>query len=58
MLSDDVKHRFNSMIKTSYPLQTMGEPKDIADMAVFLASNHSKWTAGAIFHVDGGLTTS
>ncbi len=57
-LSDDAKRRFNSLIKTNYPLQKIGEPKDIANIAVYLASNQAKWITGSIFHVDGGLTTS
>lgn len=58
MLSDDAKHRFNTMIKSSYPLQTIGESKDIAEMAVFLASDKAKWITGAVFNVDGGLTSN
>ncbi len=57
-LDDMAKDRFNSMIKSIYPLQKIGEPKDIADMSVFLASGLSKWITGGIFPVDGGLTTN
>ncbi|GMA98171.1 SDR family oxidoreductase [Pelosinus sp. IPA-1] len=55
-LDRKAKDRFNSMIKSIYPLQTIGEPKDIANMAVFLASDQAKWVTGGIFPVDGGLT--
>jgi len=57
-LDNKAKNRFNSMIKSIYPLQTIGEPIDIANMAVFLASNQAKWVTGGIFPVDGGLTTN
>lgn len=57
-LDDDGRDRFNSMIKSIYPLQTIGEPKDVANIAVFLASKQAKWITGGIFPVDGGLTTS
>lgn len=57
-LDDEARDRFISMIKSIYPLQTIGEPKDIANMAVFLASEQAKWITGGIFPVDGGLTTN
>lgn len=57
-LDDKAKDRFKSMIKSIYPLQTIGEPEDIANMAVFLASDQAKWITGGIFPVDGGLTTN
>jgi NAD(P)-dependent dehydrogenase (short-subunit alcohol dehydrogenase family) len=57
-LDNQAKDRFNSMIKSIYPLQTIGEPKDIARMAVFLASDQARWITGGIFPVDGGLTTN
>lgn len=57
-LTDDAKSRFNTMIQTIYPLQTLGEPNDIANISVFLASDQAKWITGGIFAVDGGLTTN
>ena len=57
-LDNEAKQRFNTMITSIYPLQTIGEPKDIANMAVFLASEQAKWITGGIFPVDGGLTTN
>lgn len=38
------------------PLQRMGEPDDIAPLAVHLASEASRYTTGAIIRVDGGIT--
>lgn len=57
-LDKDAKERFRTMIPSIYPLQTIGEPKDIANMAVFLASDQAQWITGGIFPVDGGLTTN
>jgi NAD(P)-dependent dehydrogenase (short-subunit alcohol dehydrogenase family) len=57
-LNDEAKNRFDTMIQTIYPLQTIGEPNDIASISVFLASNQAKWITGGIFPVDGGLTTN
>nr|XP_039266798.1 peroxisomal 2,4-dienoyl-CoA reductase-like isoform X2 [Styela clava] len=41
-------------ISETIPLKPMGEKYEIADTAVFLASNASAYTTGAIFVVDGG----
>jgi meso-butanediol dehydrogenase/(S,S)-butanediol dehydrogenase/diacetyl reductase len=38
------------------PLGRFGKPADIADLAVFLASDESSWLTGAAIPVDGGLT--
>ena len=38
------------------PLGRFGQPKDIAELAVFLASDESSWMTGTAIPVDGGLT--
>lgn len=38
------------------PLGRMGQPKDIASLALFLASQESSWLTGAAIALDGGLT--
>ena len=43
-------------MEASIPLQRMGEPKDIADMTVFLASDKAKYIKGQVFAVDGGMS--
>lgn len=57
-LPKDSKLDFQKMIKQIYPLQNIGEPEDVAEMAVFLASDKAKWITGSIIPVDGGLTTN
>ena len=37
------------------PLGRVGRPDDIADVAVFLASDNSRWLTGEILIVGGGL---
>jgi meso-butanediol dehydrogenase/(S,S)-butanediol dehydrogenase/diacetyl reductase len=39
-----------------HPLGRFAQPEDIAEAAVFLASDESSWITGAAFPVDGGYT--
>lgn len=45
------------LLKGAYvPLQRLGEPEDIAPLALYLASDASRYTTGTIVRVDGGVT--
>ena len=37
------------------PLGRMGKPEDVANMAIFLASEDSSYVTGSTFFVDGGM---
>jgi NAD(P)-dependent dehydrogenase (short-subunit alcohol dehydrogenase family) len=37
-----------------HPVGRLGQPEDIAGLAVYLASDESSWVTGAVFPVDGG----
>ena len=39
-----------------HPIGRIGTPEDMAGIAVFLASDESKFATGAHFHVDGGIS--
>lgn len=39
----------------AHPVGKIGEPEDIARMALFLASNDSAFVTGSVFSADGGL---
>jgi len=39
-----------------YPLRRLGQPKDVAHAALFLASDASSWITGITLFVDGGVT--
>lgn len=39
-----------------HPLGRLGEPEDIANAALFLASNEAAWITGQAIAVDGGFT--
>jgi NAD(P)-dependent dehydrogenase (short-subunit alcohol dehydrogenase family) len=43
---------------TGVPLQRAGQPDEIADAIVFLASGKSSFTTGQVFHVDGGKSAA
>jgi NAD(P)-dependent dehydrogenase (short-subunit alcohol dehydrogenase family) len=38
----------------AHPIGRLGQPEDIAGLAVYLASDESSWVTGAAFPVDGG----
>jgi NAD(P)-dependent dehydrogenase (short-subunit alcohol dehydrogenase family) len=38
------------------PLGRFGQPRDVAELAVFLASDESSWITGTAIPLDGGLT--
>jgi NAD(P)-dependent dehydrogenase (short-subunit alcohol dehydrogenase family) len=44
------------MIEANTPLGYVGEPEDIAQAALYLASNDSKYVTGTVIYVDGGWT--
>ena len=39
-----------------YPIGHIGQPEDIAHMALYLASDDASFTTGGVFVVDGGVT--
>jgi len=43
-------------LKSSQPLPRVGQPEDIANMALYLASDESSFVTGAAFPVDGAYT--
>jgi 3-oxoacyl-[acyl-carrier protein] reductase len=46
---------FEKGIVAQTPLGRAGQPDDIASVAVFLASDDSKWLSGELLHASGGL---
>lgn len=50
-LSDEVKAKYAEVI----PLKRLGEAQDIADSALFLASEESSYITGNVINVNGGM---
>ncbi len=42
-------------LRGMYPLGRIGEPEDVANAVLFLASDESRWITGTVQVVDGGL---
>ena len=47
---------FKKMVADNTPLGHVGEPNDIAQAALYLASDGAKYVTGTIIYVDGGWT--
>ncbi len=45
-------------LRQDYPLKRLGEPEEIADCIIFLASDRASWVTGHGLVVDGGYATS
>jgi len=52
VLGEETLNQFIQMI----PLKRMGQPRDIANLVVFLASEESSYITGQCIVTDGGLT--
>jgi 3-oxoacyl-[acyl-carrier protein] reductase len=51
----DMPEKVIEAMRERTPLGRVGEPQDIADAYVFLASDRAKFITGAVLSVDGGL---
>ena len=52
--SENVVHDFYDRLRPLHPLGRNGRPQDIAEAALFFASESSSWISGVVLSVDGG----
>jgi 3-oxoacyl-[acyl-carrier protein] reductase len=53
---DDPEAR--KVLENRQPLNRIGEPVDVANAAVYLASDEANWVTGIILNIDGGKSAS
>lgn len=51
-----IPEKILSMMKEKIPLGRLGEPKEVAQLYLFLASDESDYINGAVISIDGGIT--
>lgn len=54
-MTDVIKDEIKEKIKAKIPMAILGEPKDIAAAATFLASDEARYVTGAVLDVNGGM---
>ena len=54
-MTEKIDERFKEMIISKIPSARLGEPEDIANAVLFLASKQSNYINGETLHVNGGL---
>jgi NAD(P)-dependent dehydrogenase (short-subunit alcohol dehydrogenase family) len=57
MMAETLKH-FGEMIKANCPRGRIGEPEDMAGVAIYLASRAGAYVTGTCIPVDGGIATT
>jgi NAD(P)-dependent dehydrogenase (short-subunit alcohol dehydrogenase family) len=47
---------FGDMLRTQVPMGRIGEPDDMAGVAIYLASRAGAYVTGTVIPVDGGIS--
>jgi len=54
-MTDKLNEKLKDNILASIPMKKLGTPSDVANMAVFLASDNAGYITGEVIKIDGGL---
>ena len=54
-MTDKLEDKFKELILSKIPSGRLGEPQDIANAVLFLASNQSDYINGETLHINGGM---
>ena len=54
-MTDKIDGKFKEAIISKIPSARLGEPEDVANAVIFLASSHSDYINGETLHVNGGM---
>ena len=55
VMTEKIDEKFKEMIVSKIPSARLGEPEDVANAVIFLASNQSDYINGETLHVNGGM---
>jgi len=55
-MTDAIPEKAREALLSRIPLADLGKPEDIANAAVFLASDDARYITGQVIVVDGGMT--
>ena len=54
-MTEKIDEKFKEIIVSKIPSARLGEPEDVANAVIFLASNQSDYINGETLHVNGGM---
>ena len=53
-MSRENYEKFLEHSKTTHPIGRVGQPREIAELILYLASEKAAWITGATYSIDGG----
>ena len=54
-MTETIDEKFKEIIVSKIPSARLGDPEDVANAVIFLASNQSNYINGETLHVNGGM---
>jgi len=57
-MTDNLNEKVKEQLLGRIPLKKLGQPKDVANLVAFLASDNAEYITGQVIKVDGGMVTA